>query len=67
VGEDSKARLIAADMCGMSVKMSASIRNDLAQETSPHFWETIDRGRNLHYLEQVERQQIDTFLGWLKA
>jgi hypothetical protein len=67
VGEDSKARLIAADMCGMSVKMSASIRNDLAQETPPHFWETIDRGRNLHYLEQVERQQIDTFLGWLKA
>jgi hypothetical protein len=66
-GEDSRARMIAADMRDISAVMSASIRDELAQETPPHFWETIDRGRNLHYLEKAEREQVDTFLGWLEA
>lgn len=65
VGEEAKARLIAEDMCSMSATMQESIRSELAKEHPPHFWETVDRGRNLHYLNEAERGQLDTFLGWL--
>jgi hypothetical protein len=64
-GEESKARMIAEDMRDMSATMKASVRDQLARENPPHFWETIDRGRNLHYLSKPEREQLDTFLGWV--
>jgi hypothetical protein len=66
VGEEAKARMVAEDMCEMSAKVKASIREELAEESPPHFWEVVDRGRNLHYLTGPERAQLDTFLGWLE-
>lgn len=66
-GEGDKARMIADDMRGTSADMRALIREELSQETPPHFWETVDRGRNLHYMSEAERAQLDTFLGWLGA
>lgn len=64
-GEEAKARLVAQDMCDMSADVKASIREELAEESPPHFWEVVDRGRNLHYLTGPERAKLDTFLGWL--
>jgi hypothetical protein len=46
--------------------VKASIREELAEESPPHFWEVVDRGRNLHYLTGPERAKLDTFLGWLE-
>jgi hypothetical protein len=66
-GEDARASMIADDMREISAKMRASIRDELAQESPPHFWETVDRGRNLHYLSKAERDQVDNFLGSLEA
>jgi hypothetical protein len=67
VGEEAKARLIAADMRDMPARLRRSVRNDLADTSPPHFWEIVDRGRNLHYLNAAERAQLDVFLGWLSA
>jgi hypothetical protein len=67
VGEESKARMIAEDMCDISATMKASVRDQLVRESPPHFWEAIDRGRNLHYLSQPEREHLDTFLGWVEG
>ena len=67
VGEEDKARLIAEDMRDMSPGDLREIRDDLVQAPPPHFWEIVDRGRNLHYLKDEERAQLDRFLGWLGA
>lgn len=64
-GEESSARVIAEDMRDMPASMKTSVRNQLEQESPPHFWETVDRGRNLHYMREAEREQLDTFLAWL--
>ncbi len=65
-GEEERARMVAEDMCDMSAKIKASIREELAEESPPHFWEVVDRGRNLHYLTGPERAMLDTFLDWLQ-
>jgi hypothetical protein len=65
VGDEAKARMVADDMCEMPASVKASIRAELAEETPPHFWEVVDRGRNLHYLTAPERAKLDTFLDWL--
>ncbi len=65
VGEMDKARLIAEDMRDMPAALRDGVRDDLVQAPPPHFWEIVDRGRNLHYLKDDEREQLDTFLGWL--
>ena len=67
VGEDDKARLIAEDMRDMPTETLLAVRDDLVQAPPPHFWEIVDRGRNLHYLKDSEREQLDRFLGWLGA
>ena len=67
VGEEDKARLIAEDMRDMTPDALRMVRDDLLQASPPHFWEVIDRGRNLHYLKDEERAQLDRFLGWLGA
>ena len=67
VGEEAKARLIAADMSDMPAGLRSAVRNDLADASPPHFWEIVDRGRNLHFLNAAERTQLDVFLGWLSA
>ena len=65
VGEEAKARLIASDMSEMPAELHDSVRNDLAEAPPPHFWEIVDRGRNLHYLTEAERAQLDVFQQWL--
>ena len=67
VGEEAKARLIAEDMRDMPMELRSSVQSDLADAPPPHFWEIVDRGRNLHYLTEQERAQLDVFLGWLRA
>jgi hypothetical protein len=67
VGDEEKARLIAEDMRDMTPGALNIVRDDLLQAPPPHFWEIVDRGRNLHYLKDVERTQLDRFLGWLGA
>jgi hypothetical protein len=64
--EEAKARMVAEDMCDMSAKVKAAIREELAEESPPHFWEVVDRGRNLHYLTGPERAKLDTFLDGLE-
>ncbi|MEJ2514882.1 MAG: hypothetical protein P8080_03390 [Gammaproteobacteria bacterium] len=66
-GAPDKARLIAEDMRDMPPSLLEGVRDDLVQAPPPHFWEIVDRGRNLHYLKDDERQQLDTFLGWLET
>jgi len=65
VGEEEKARLIAADMSEMPAELHSSVRSDLAEAPPPHFWEIVDRGRNLHYLTDAERAQLDVFQQWV--
>jgi len=65
VGEDAKARMIAEDMRDMPPEALLAIRDDLVHAPPPHFWEIVDRGRNLHYLKESEHDQLDRFLGWL--
>jgi len=67
VGEEAKARLIADDMREMPAELHSSVRDDLAEAPPPHFWEIVDRGRNLHYLTDEERAQLDVFQEWLNA
>jgi hypothetical protein len=67
VGDEPKARLIAEDMRNMTPDALSMVRDDLLQALPPHYWEIVDRGRNLHYLRDVERAQLDRFLGWLGA
>ncbi len=50
-----------------STGTNTTLRDDLLQAPPPHFWEIVDQGRNLHYLKDVERAQLDRFLGWLGA
>lgn len=67
VGEEASARMIAEDMHDMPASVRRSLREDLAEAAPPHFWEVIDRGRNLHYLTDAERVHLDEFLGWLSG
>jgi hypothetical protein len=62
VGESAKAEMIAADMADMDPDSRAEVRNDLLLQAPPHFWEIVDRGRNLHYLAEGERAYLDRFL-----
>jgi hypothetical protein len=65
VGEEASARMIAEDMHDMPASVRRAVREDLAEAAPPHFWEVVDRGRNLHYLTDAERVHLDEFLGWL--
>jgi hypothetical protein len=67
VGEEAKARMIAEDMRDMPVSVREAVREDLAEASPPHFWEVVDRGRNLHYLTDSERVHLNVFLGWLRG
>jgi hypothetical protein len=67
VGEEAKAHLIAEDMRDMPVSVRQAVREDLAEATPPHFWEVVDRGRNLHYLTEAERAHLNVFIGWLRG
>jgi hypothetical protein len=66
VGETSKAKMIADDMEALPLDMCRRIREDLMLDPT-HFWETVDRGRNRHYLAEAERAQVDIFLEWLEC
>jgi hypothetical protein len=66
-GDEDKARLIAEDMRDMAPDTLGMVRDDLLQTSPPHFWEIVDRGRNLHYLKDAERAQLDRFLSWVGA
>jgi len=66
-GDEGKARMIAEDMRDMTPEALSIVRDDLLQATPRHFWEIVDRGRNLHYLKDAERAQLERFLGWLRA
>ena len=66
-GEEDKARMIAEDMRDMTPHALRLLRHDLLQAPPPHSWEIVDRGRNLHYLKDGERAQLDRFLDWLGA
>jgi len=66
-GDEDKARMIADDMRDMTPDALSTVRDDLLQAPPPHSWEIVDRGRNLHYLKDVERAQLDRFRGWLGA
>lgn len=61
-GEEAKAAMIAEDMADMSESFKVEMRNDLWLQAPPHFWEIVDRGRNLHYLAAKERAYLDRFL-----
>ena len=61
-GDEAKAGLVAKDMAEMSAAFQAEVRNDLWLQAPPHFWEIVDRGRNLHYLTDKERGYLDRFL-----
>ena len=65
VGEEASARMIAEDMYDMPASVRRAVREALAEAAPPHFWEVVDRGRNLHYLTDSERVYLDEFLGWL--
>lgn len=67
VGEDEKARLIAADMRDEQPELLRAIHTELGAVDSPHFWEIIDRGRNFEYLPPQERAKLGVFFGWLGA
>jgi len=61
-GEEMKARLIADDMSDMSETFKVEMHDELLRQAPPHFWEIVDRGRNLHYLAEKERAHLDQFL-----
>lgn len=63
VGEERKAQMIADDMSDMSEEFKVELHEELLQRAPPHFWEIVDRGRNLHYLGEQERSCLDRFLG----
>ncbi|NGP52888.1 DUF2254 family protein [Thioalkalivibrio sp. XN8] len=60
-GEEQRAQLIADDMADMSEDSRATLREELMTQAPPHFWEIVDRGRNLHYLTDSERAHLDRF------
>jgi len=61
-GEEMKARLIADDMSDMAEEFKIQMHDELLRQAPPHFWEIVDRGRNLHYLAESERVYSDRFL-----
>lgn len=63
--EEGKARLIADDMRAEPPEVLASVHEDLARTSTPHFWEIVDRGRNFEYLPANERALLPVFFGWL--
>jgi hypothetical protein len=66
-GDEAKAAMVAEDMAEMSPVFKAEVRNDLWLQAPPHFWEIVDRGRNLHYLTEKERGYLDRFLGQVRV
>jgi hypothetical protein len=66
-GEEAKARAIADDMRAEPPELLASVHEDLARTSSPHFWEIVDRGRNFEYLPVHERALLPVLFGWLRA
>lgn len=64
--EEVKARAIADDMRAEPPEVLASVHEDLARTSSPHFWEIVDRGRNFEYLPVHERALLPVFFGWLR-
>ena len=57
-----KAQLIADDMSDMAEEFKIQMHDELLRQAPPHFWEIVDRGRNLHYLAENERAYLDGFL-----
>jgi len=62
VGEERKARMIADDMSDMSEESKGELHEELLYQAPPHFWDIVDRGRNLHFLAENERACLDRFL-----
>jgi len=62
MGEDDSAQLIADDMSDMTEEARVELHNELLNQSPPHVWEILDRGRNLHYLAESERAYSDRFL-----
>ena len=66
-GDEAKAAMVAEDMAEMSEAFKVEVRNDLWLQAPPHFWEIVDRGRNLHYLTEKERGYLDRFLDQVRS
>jgi hypothetical protein len=65
-GEETRAHMIADDLRDEPVAALASLRDDLAKVSAPHFWEIVDRGGNFDYLPEHERALLGEFFSWLK-
>jgi len=65
-GQESRARAIAADMRDEPEERLRKIAQQLEAVESKDFWEIIDRGRNFEYMPPAQREQVATFVGWLR-
>jgi hypothetical protein len=60
------ARTIFQDMEGELPDRLASIHSELANITTPDYWEITDRGTDFDYLEPERREMLDVFFGWFE-
>ncbi|MCA9670576.1 MAG: DUF2254 domain-containing protein [Myxococcales bacterium] len=64
VGADELARLIFEDMADEPLTRLISIREEILAVENKDFWEIIDRGDNLDYLEPSRRRKLMVFYSW---
>jgi len=67
VGAEEHARLIWRDMENERPERLLSIRQELLAVENKDFWEIIDRGDNLDYLEPDRREKLSVFYEWFTS
>ena len=55
---------VLEDMAGESKDFLRSVKRDLFGTTSREFWEIEDRGVSFYYVDQENRESLETFFAW---
>jgi len=63
-GEAARARAIFADLATDQRARLESIRDELALNEDPEYWELTDREENFSYLPPERRQRLAEFFAW---
>jgi len=66
-GDPVRAHTIYQDMAAEPAARIAAIREELASEESPEYWEVTDRDENFAYLSPERRAHLDQFFAWFSS
>jgi len=67
LGDETRARRIAADLQGERMERLERLRRGLLSDDRPHFWELMDLGVNFAYLAPERRPFLKELFGMIKG